>query len=125
MRTFGLASLATLALLSFAMPATAEDAKQDFKLANKTGYEIKDVYVAPSKSDDWGAEVLGRGNRLGDGEAVNIHFSPKNTICKYDLKVVYSDDDSNAVWSNINLCETDKITIHYNRDKDETSATFD
>ena len=42
-----------------------------------------------------------------------------------DLKVTYSDDDSSAVWEKIDLCTVEKITIHYNRKSDETSATFD
>jgi hypothetical protein len=41
------------------------------------------------------------------------------------LKVVYSDDDSNAVWTKIDLCTIEKITIHYNRTSNETTATFD
>ena len=112
------------AILAVAAPAGADDAKQDFKLVNKTGYELKALYVSPSKSDDWQEDVLGE-DVLGDGGAVNIHFSPKANICKWDLKVVYSDDDSSAVWSNIDLCTVEKITIHYDRKNDVTKATFD
>jgi len=54
-----------------------------------------------------------------------VHFSPKTKTCKFDLKVTYSDDDSSAVWEKIDLCTVEKITIHYNRKSDETSATFD
>jgi hypothetical protein len=112
------------AVLMFIAPAGAADAKQDFKLVNKTGYELKALYVAPSKSDDWEDDVLGQ-DTLGDGQAVNIHFSSKTKTCTFDLKVVYSDDDSHAIWSKIDLCSIDKITIHYNRKSDETTATFD
>ena len=127
MRTAVFTSFASLTLgaLMLAAPATAQDAKQDFRLVNRTGYEIKDVYVSPSKSDDWGDEVLGRGNRLADGQGVNLHFNPRTRTCRWDLKVVYSVDDSKAVWSDINLCEVDKITIHYDRQNDVTRATFD
>jgi hypothetical protein len=123
MRTVTLAAIAA-ATLALAAPAGAEDAKQDFKLFNKTGYELKALYVAPSKSDDWQEDVLGQ-DTLADGQIVNVHFSPKTNTCIFDLKVVYSDDDSTAVWSKIDLCTVEKITIHYNRKSDETSATFD
>ena len=112
------------ALLAFAVPASAEDAKQDFKLVNKTGYELKALYVSPSKSDDWEDDVLGQ-DTLSDGQAVNVHFSPKVHTCKWDLKVVYSDDDSSAVWEKIDLCSIEKITIKYDRKNDKTSASFD
>ena len=112
------------AALAFTVPAVAQDAKQDFKLVNATGYELKALFVAPSKSDDWGDDVLGQ-DVLSDGQAVNIHFSPKVKTCTWDLKVTYTDDDSNAVWQKIDLCSVDKITIHYDRKNDVTRATFD
>jgi hypothetical protein len=122
MRIFLVAAFA--AAVAFAAPAGAEDAKQDFKLVNSTGYELKALFVSPSKSDDWQDDILGQ-DTLDDGKTVNVHFSPKANTCKWDLKVVYSDDDSSAVWSNVDLCSIEKITIHYNRKNDATSATFD
>ncbi len=113
-----------IAGIAVAVPAAAQDAKQDFRLVNRTGYELKEVYVAPSKSDSWEEDILGTGT-LEEGKAVNIHFSPKVQTCKWDLKVVYTVDDSNAVWSNINLCDVDKITIFYDKKNDVTRASFD
>jgi|SRR5581483_4726158 len=113
-----------LLTLAFAQPAAADGAKQDFMLINKTGYELKELYVSPSKADDWQEDILGQGT-LGDGSRVNIHFSPKAQTCKWDLKVVYTVDSSSAVWNDINLCDVDKITIHYDKDRDVTRATFD
>ncbi len=112
-----------LAMIAFVGPAAA-DAKQDFALVNRTGYEIKEVYVSPGKADDWQEDVLGQ-DTLENGNTVNIHFKAKTSSCKWDLKVVYTDDGSSAVWSDINLCEVEKITIKYNRQTDTTSATFD
>lgn len=115
---------ALAAALTLAGPVMADDAKQDFKLVNQTGYELKALYVSPSKSDDWGDDVLGQ-DILADSQSVNVHFSPKVHTCKWDLKVTYTDDDSNAVWSDIDLCTVEKITIHYDRKNDVTKATFD
>src|ERR1700732_3655188 len=122
MRTLLVAAFA--AVLAMTAPAGADDAKQDFKLVNKTGYELKALYVSPTKSDDWQQDVLGQ-DVLADGQSVNVHFSPKARTCKWDLKVVYSDDDSSAVWTNVDLCTIDKITIRYDRKSDVTKATFD
>ena len=123
MRTLLFAALAAAAFAVTA-PATADAAKQDFTLVNKTGYELKELYVSPSKADDWQDDILGQ-DVLEDGKAVNIHFNPKAKTCKWDLKVVYTDDDSSAVWQNIDLCSVDKITIHYDRKNDVTRASFD
>lgn len=115
---------ASLFAFAFTAPALAADAKQDFELVNKTGYELNAVYVSPSKADDWDEDVMGQ-DVLGDGESVDIKFHRSNRSCKWDLKVVYSDDDSSAVWSNIDLCTINKITIRYNRKTDKTTASYE
>jgi hypothetical protein len=120
---FALALMFSALTVSFGS-AHAAEAKQDFKLVNKTGYEIKSVFVSPTKSDDWQEDVLGK-DTFADGEAWDIKFHRSTSACKWDLKVVYSDDDSSAVWKNIDLCEVEKITIKYNRSTDTTSASFD
>lgn len=101
----------------------AADAKQDFELVNKTGYDISHVFVSPTKSDDWEEDVLGK-DVLADGDAWDIKFERGDKTCKWDLKVVYADDDSSAIWKNIDLCTVEQITIKYNRKSDQTSATF-
>ena len=104
--------------------AQAQEAKQDFSLVNRTGYEIKEVYVSPSKSSDWEEDILGDGV-LEDKGARNIHFHRSTTSCHWDLKVVYTVDSSSAIWEAIDLCTVEKITIHYDKDAEKTSATFD
>jgi hypothetical protein len=117
--------LAAIAIaFSATLPALAEDAKQDFQLINKTGYELNKVYVSPSKSDDWEDDVLGR-DTLSDGDHVEIKFHRADKTCHWDLKVVYTIDGSNAVWSDIDLCSVEKITIHYNKSSDTTTATYE
>ncbi|MGD0640992.1 MAG: hypothetical protein ABSC22_09625 [Roseiarcus sp.] len=102
----------------------AQEAKQDFTLVNKTGYEIKEVYVSPSKSTDWEEDILGEGV-LDDRGSRDVHFHRSTKTCHWDLKVVYTVDSSNAVWNDIDLCTVEKITIHYDKAADTTSATFD
>ena len=114
---------AALALLSFAA-TSAFAGKQDFELVNKTGYDISHVYVSPTKSNDWEEDVLGK-DILEDGDSWDIEFERRENICRWDLKVVYADDDSSAYWRNIDLCKIERITIRYNRKSDTTSATFD
>jgi hypothetical protein len=115
---------AAIALIAFAGSASAQDAKQDFKLVNKTGYELKSIYIGPSTSDQWSKINIDQPS-VTDGMTVNIHFTPGSKTCHWDLKVVYTEDDSSAVWQKIDLCTIEKITIKYDRDKDVTSATFD
>jgi hypothetical protein len=114
-----------LTFLAFlAAPSVAEEADQDFKLVNRTGYDLEKVFVSPSKLEDWGNDVMGR-DVLGDGDSVNIKFHPKAKTCQWDLKVIYTVDGSSAIWHDIDLCSVEKITIRYNKNTDKTTATFD
>ncbi len=118
---FGAATVA--ASLAMSVSAWAQG-KQDFTLVNKTGYTLSELYVSPAAAQDWEEDILGK-DILDDGESVDISFDRGSKTCKWDLKVVYEDDDSSAVWSGIDLCTVSRITIKYNRSTDTTSATFD
>ena len=115
---------ASVALLSMVGAAAAQEAKQDFKLVNHTGYELREVYVSPSHSDDWQEDILGEGV-LPDLSARDIHFHRSATSCHRDLKVVYSEDSSSAIWNGIDLCKVEKIISHYDKDADKSTADFE
>jgi hypothetical protein len=108
----------------FAPALFAQEAKQDFRLVNRTGYELNAVFVSPSQSNAWGDDILGQAT-LDDAAGVNIKFHAAAKTCKWDLKVVYSVDSTSAVWQDIDLCSVEKITIKYNKKDDSTSASFD
>jgi hypothetical protein len=106
------------------LPAQAQTAKQNFTLVNRTGYELGELYVAPARTNAWGRDVLGK-STIEDGDSAEITFNNNTPGCLWDIKVVYTDDDSSALWRNIDLCRISTITIRYNRNTDVTSATFD
>jgi hypothetical protein len=118
-----LALLMGMGVLGLGQSANAQ-AKQNFVLVNATGYVISHVYVAPSKQEDWGDDILGRGT-LDDEDEVPIKFARKETTCAWDLKVTYEDDGSSVVWHGFDLCKVSKITIKYNRKTDTSSASWE
>lgn len=86
-------------------------ADQDFMLVNKTGVIIDKLYVSPSDKDDWQEDILGQ-DTLADGASVEIKFSPKEKSAKWDLKV--EDSKGNSIeWTDLNLTEISKVTLHY------------
>jgi hypothetical protein len=94
---------------------TVSAGKQDFDLINATGYTIAELYVAPSSSNNWEEDVLGR-DTLGDGEGVTINFAPNQKACMYDLLIVWEDGDQ-ATWEGFNLCTVSEITLYWNNGK--------
>lgn len=108
------ATLLTLALgLALLAPATALAGAQDFTLVNRTGLRIVELYISTSETDEWEEDVLGV-DVLEDGASVNIHFSAKEQAKHWDLKIVDSDGDE-VVWTNLNLLEISKVTLHYQK----------
>ncbi|MGC2855443.1 hypothetical protein ACM64Y_08210 [Novispirillum sp. DQ9] len=109
------------ATMLWATSAVAGD--QDFRLTNKTGYQINEIYVSSAKTDDWEEDVMGR-DALPNGDYVDIEFSKGERSCKWDLKAVY-DDGEEAIWYDFNLCEIRKITLRYNDKTGETTAIYE
>ena len=105
--------LSALALLVSGATMCAGD--QDFVLVNKTGVEIHNLHVSPSDKEEWGEDILGK-DTLGDGQTAEITFSPKEESAKWDLRV--ADEDGNSIeWSDLNLLNISKVTLHYENGK--------
>ena len=102
------------AALFIALPALAED--WDFVLTNATGKEIKTIELAPTGTTTWQANKVdpdSKAKAFATGGRTTIHFEKVGTQCKYDLKVTFA-DTTNAVWSNVNVCDNSFVTLRYN-----------
>jgi hypothetical protein len=102
---------ASVVCLLAAGMVTVSAGDQDFTLRNRTGYTIDQVYVSAANDNDWGEDILGK-DSMKDGVSTAIHFSRRESTCKWDLKVVF-DDSENAIWEDFDLCKIEEITIKY------------
>ncbi len=119
---FAKKSLSALVFSALALCAAASVSAEnlDFALVNKTGYVINEVYVSSAATNDWEEDVLGR-DSFGNGDRVNIHFDRGSSGCNWDMKVVYEDEEE-AVWERLDLCEISSVTLRYDRNKGSTWA---
>lgn len=114
-------SLRLLAIIcAFAFPAAAHALDLDFNLVNKTGYEIKEIYVSPASENSWQQDLLSE--PLADGETLEISFSPDSDAAKWDMKIVWVDPGEDVVWQALNLTQISKLTLFYDADSDKTTA---
>ncbi len=109
MRKFVVAAVVALLLPT---PALAE--VQDFVFINSTGYVVQELYVSPSRANNWEEDVLGT-DTLASGQRANIRFNGDSDACLYDIKLVHDDGDS-AYWTGINLCEVSVVNAKYDSD---------
>lgn len=116
--------LALLLLLGApAIHAADEELNLDFTLVNKTGYDIREIYIAPTSQDEWTAEDKVKiPGVLKDGEALDLKFHPKATAEKWDLKIVWNDGGDAVEWRDFKLTEISKITLFYDDKTEKTTA---
>ena len=116
-------SLLLTAITTVLASSAAFAGDADFTLVNRTGYTLREIYVSPSHKNAWGNDRMGDAV-LDNGKSRLFKFSDKAS-CNQDLKIVFDDDASTAVWEEVDLCSLDKITIKYNRSTGAVSATAD
>ena len=112
MRTLIMAAVAAATLLLPGM-AQAQD-QRNFVLTNGTNRVISELYISPTNVNDWEEDVLGV-DVLGDMDKTTVSFVDTVDECVYDLKIVHDDGDS-AIWTAINLCESNFVVVAYQDD---------
>jgi hypothetical protein len=92
-----------------------------FTLVNKTGYDIKELYFAPSSSGEWDTDdELLKGQLFKNGEAAKITYTAKKNADKWDLMCAWTDGSANSHWNAIDLNGATKLTMTYERSSDTT-----
>jgi hypothetical protein len=103
-----------------------QNAALDFTIVNKTGYDIKALYIGASGTGDWTKEdeVL-KGRTFKDGESYDIEFNPRAKAEKWDIMVTWADDSGSEEWLNLKLTEITKVTLIYDKANDTTRAIIE
>ena len=111
---------------ALSVAAPAQNPELDFTIVNKTGYDIKALYIGASGTGDWSKEddVL-KGKGFPNGKSYPIQFHPKEKAEKWDIMVSWADGSGNVEWLNLKLTEIDKVTLVYDKAKDKTSAIIE
>jgi hypothetical protein len=106
-------TIAVLAL-TVSAPALADD--WDFMLINSSGKEIKAIEVAPTGSGTWQPNKIDpevqQAKNVAAGKRTTVHFDKAGGQCRYDIKATFV-DDTNSVWTNVNVCDNAYVTVKY------------
>ena len=107
--------LTVCAVMVFGFAINAMANNQNFTLVNETGVTVDELYISKVSTNDWEEDILGV-DSLGDGEQVEVEFPVEEDACKWDIMI--KDTDGNEFfWRGIDLCEVEKITLHYENGK--------
>jgi len=110
--------LALICVLVF--PAAAQALNLDFELVNGTGWAIKEIYISPATVNEWHENLISQ--PMADGDSYEITFTQDADVAKWDMKIVWVDEGEDVIWKNLDLSKISKLTLHYDSDKDETTA---
>ncbi len=89
---------------------------------NGTGYGIKFLGFNTPDDDDWDDNELGDSAVLPTGNGVYVKFNDEDEGCKWNIRISWADPGyPDVMWHDVNLCKISKLTLKYNRAKDETS----
>ncbi|MGX9963705.1 hypothetical protein ACVFYP_10275 [Roseomonas sp. F4] len=97
--------LVVAASLGLAGSALAQD--PSFRLNNRTGGTISEVYVSSANENGWGPDRLGA-NVLASGQSLTIRLPGGQ--CVNDIKVVYGNGRSQE-WRQRNTCQLTDFNI--------------
>ncbi|NKC32917.1 hypothetical protein [Falsiroseomonas selenitidurans] len=110
--------LAAFAAACLSPSGAQAQGRQDFTMINRTGYQIDQIYVGPSSSPNWGRDLLGQ-NVLVNGRSFNVTFPGRSSECLWDIKLVYNDGDQSEL-RQANLCRISRITLFWDRQRNDT-----
>lgn len=104
---------------------SVQNANLDFDLVNSTGYDIAQVYMGESESDEWSDGLLE--DTLEDGQTLHVRFRPDIQTVHWDLCIEWyeDEDDDEVYWYNVKLDEINRIILYYDKDSGKTSAKME
>ena len=109
--------LVALMLLAFSSASFADD--RDFVIVNGTGYAIKFIGVNAPGDNVWNENELSA--VLANGANKTIKFSGSDKGCTWNIKVIWADDNSSSMFSGLDLCTIERVTLKYDKASDTAS----
>jgi len=100
------------------VPLAYAESNLDFSIENQTGHTINELYLSPTRKDNWGRQVLS--SPLKNGDTRKLSFKSTARTQSYDLKAVYNDGGS-PVWYSLEPATFSKVTLKWNKQTRKTT----
>jgi len=115
MKKFSILILTTLILIAgIPFHPWASAHTQDFTLINESGFDLYELYVSSTFSDDWEEDILAD-DILMDGDQITVTIDEEG-VTLYDILIV--DNIGNEFyWEEFNLDEISTIRIYCQDDE--------
>lgn len=110
--TFRFRTVAAAAVVAALAPfASAQAEDLVFTLTNGTNSVLTEFYTSPTGVESWEQDVFGK-DVLNPGESVQVTIADGRSVCKYDMKFVFTEDsDLDTTTDTQDLCELGSYEI--------------
>ncbi len=95
-------------VLTTVIAASAFAGPRNFKLVNRTGKDIRHLYISPSRSNYWEEDILGR-SIFYRGRSATIVL-PSGKIRYWDIRAEFEDHNVTE-WHKIDMFRASKIVL--------------
>lgn len=115
----------TVMILATVFPA-AFAVESAVLIRNSTGYEAKEIYIAPISWSEWGTDYLS-GMTLADGAEVLFNLFPSSIgECLFDIRMVDADGDEYIKYE-IDVCADNLVELTFDDyvDPKQTDEGYD
>jgi len=117
------AILLALSMSAAALTMSASHAAdmRNVTVVNGTGYGIKFLGFNNPGDNDWSDNELS--STMDDGASVYVKFNTEDKGCKWNFKIEWADPGyPGVIWHEVDLCQTNSLTLRYDRASDKTTA---
>ena len=94
--------------------STQESYSQElgFYISNNTGLTLNNIYVSPSESGNWGADILPQ-DLFEDQSSVIVYIpADYGETCLFDIKITDLEGDA-VIFTNVDACALHTLTINW------------
>lgn len=105
-------SLIAAIILSLAFSAVTFAASRNVTVQNKTGRDIKAIYISPVAEDDWERCRISD-DIIFDGESEVVYFRTQRHVDYWDVRCVYLNGRT-EIWYGVDLEDGDILVLRRN-----------
>lgn len=92
---------------------------------NRTGDDIRYIFLSPSDSAHWGTDILGASRLLGNNEDIGFYIHYPDLCNEFDIYAVGSNDDAYLVYG-FEICDEEQASVRLtSRNLDDNAPDFD
>lgn len=92
---------------------------------NRTGGDIRYIFLSPSDSRYWGTDILGSTRLLSDGDDLGFYVHYPDPCNEFDIVAIGSNDDAFVVYGH-EICDGENAEVRLTgRDLNEDAPRFD